>query len=344
MTVTKYILYIPLIFLIIQSCMEPEVEDLWSIGIDSIMETSGFARDLTIHDNTAIIAAGQSGVQVWDLLTSSMMQNFSGYEEGGTFLEFDDLALIHWDKSNNLIFASESNKDVKIFHYDGGDILAYRNTIMSAKTKDFITFPSNIDQFIMYSADNDDGMKWHYYNLDTTNSYGIEFIQWTPYGGAEIDTPGKPLGIDSDGSTMIAMAVDQLGVELFSIDSLGAEPVFIGRVDTQGNAEKVSLSLNGVYVACDDAGASYITLENFNGTGELIYFAKDLTVDHIAVKENIASLSIGPKGIALYDVSDPLAPQEKGIFPIGYSYMSMFWGDKLLVCTREGLQQITIEK
>ena len=48
------------------------------------------------------------------------------------------------------------------------------------------------------------------------------------------------MGIDSDGQNLIAMAVDQMGVELFSIDSLGADPILIGRVDTQGNAEKVT--------------------------------------------------------------------------------------------------------
>ena len=71
--------------------------------------------------------------------------------------------------------------------------------------------------------------------------------------GSEIYTPGKPLGIDSDGESLIVMAVDQLGVELLSIDSLGADPVLIGRVDTQGNAEKVTLTSSGVFVACDNA-------------------------------------------------------------------------------------------
>ena len=73
-------------------------------------------------------------------------------------------------------------------------------------------------------------------------------------------------------------------------------------------------------------------------------FAEDLTVDHIAINGNIASLTLGSKGIALYDVSDPTRPLEKGIFPVGYSYRSVFWEDKLLVCTREGLQVITIEQ
>ena len=67
------------------------------------------------------------------------------------------------DPDNDLILASESNDDVKIFHYGGGDSLFYRNTVMSARTRtsSFYTKPG---QFVMYSADNDDGMN-HYYNL-----------------------------------------------------------------------------------------------------------------------------------------------------------------------------------
>ena len=71
--------------------------------------------------------------------------------------------------------------------------------------------------------------------------------------------------------------------------------------------------------------------------------AEDLMVDHVAVRGNIAALTLGSKGIALYDISDPTMPEEKGIFPIGYSYKSQFWGEKLLVCSREGLQILTVE-
>ena len=331
------------IFMVFDGCIEPITESLWSISVDSILQTDGFARDVAVAENTAFIAAGQSGIQVWDLPSRSKSIGFTGYEEGGTILEFNDLLLIGRDEANKLIFVSESNEDVKIFHYDGGDSLIYRNTIMSARTKDFISFPSSVDQFIMYSADNDDGMKWHTYNLDTTNLFGIEFIEWTPIEGTEIYTPGKPMGIDSDGVNFIALAVDQLGVELYSIDALGTAPVLNGRVDTEGNAEKVTLVEDGVFAACDDAGAVYIPTENFSDVYRTYRFAEDLTVDHVAVRGNIAALTLGSKGIALYDISDPTMPEERGIFPIGYSYKSQFWGEKLLVCTREGLQILAVE-
>ena len=73
-------------------------------------------------------------------------------------------------------------------------------------------------------------------------------------------------------------------------------------------------------------------------------FAVDLDVDHISVKNGVAALSLGSKGIALYDVSDPTDPIERGIFPLGYVYKTEFWGERLVVCSREGLKVINIEK
>ena len=339
---------VSILILILQSCMEPNTEDLWSVSIDTIMQTEGFARSITIEGSSAFVAAGQSGVQVWNLQDHSLLYDYKGYEELGTFSEFEDLALVGRDAINNLLFVSESNKDVKIFHFDGGDSLIYRNTIMSARTKDFISFPSGSGQFVMYSADNDDGLKWSIYE-----PYEVfDQIYWNPVyppvEDAELYTPGKPLGIDSDGQSKIAMAVDQLGVELYTIDSLGANPELVGRVDTEGNAEQVIIKELGIYTACDDAGAIFIPWSDFDDTDSTetsrIRFAVDQTVDQISVHNGVAILSLGSKGIALYDVTDPFSPIEKGIFPIGYVYKTEFWGEKLLVCSREGLQIITIDK
>ena len=168
------------ILLFLQGCMEPNTENLWEVSIENTLDTRGFARSITVEGSKAYVAAGQAGAQIWDLDNYSLLHDFPGYEEGGTFLEFEDLGLVGRDSVNSLLFLAESNQDVKIFHYDGVDSFVYRNTIMSARTKDFISFPASLDQFIMYSADNDDGLKWHFYNLDTTSSFGIEFIEWTP--------------------------------------------------------------------------------------------------------------------------------------------------------------------
>jgi len=343
MIVIKNLFIVAVLFLVV-SCSKPNNENLWFIIEESLLETGGFARDVDIQGNSAFVAAGQSGLQVWDLISGFKLNDFHGYEEAGEFLEFDDLALIQRDSLNNLIFISESNKDVKIFYFGYGDSIFYRSPpIMSARTRDLISYPTIKGQFIMFTADNDDGMKWGFFNRDSSNILGIELISWVIDGGGEIYTPGKANGIDSDGLGFIVMAVDQMGVELYSIDSLGSEPKLVNRIDTEGNAEKVFLTSDGTFVACDDAGAYYIPKSSFfNSDNNHKRFAQDLTVDHISIKDDIAVLSLGSKGIALYDVSDPLSPIERGIFSIGYVYKTKFWNDNLLVCSREGLQILSI--
>ena len=64
-----------------------------------------------------------------------------------------------------------------------------------------------------------------------------------------------------------------------------------------------------------------------------------------AVSKSIQSILLSfANSIALFDISDPSNPEEKGIFPVGYTYRTVFWKDRLLACTREGLQEIKIEK
>ena len=342
MIIIKDKIYILILTLLFFSCMEPNDEGLWSYDIISTLETNGFARDISIQNDTVFIAAGQSGVQIWNLSSNNLIKSFYGYYEGGAFLEFEDISIIKHNSKNDLVFVSELNKDVMIYNLDETDSLRYRNTIMSARTKDYVVFSDKFDEFVMYTADNDDGLKWGNYSLDTTYLFGIEFIEWTPISGAEVFTPGKSMGIDSDGTSKITMAVDQMGVELFSIDSLGSDLNFIGRVNTEGNAISTAMSENGVFAACDNAGAVYIPYINFPA-GEMGYrFAEDLTVNHITIKDNIAVLSLGAKGTALYDITDPINPIEKGIFSVGYVYKTKFWGEKLLVCAREGLRILSL--
>ena len=62
----------------------------------------------------------------------------------------------------------------------------------------------------------------------------------------------------------------------------------------------------------------------------------------MSVKDNIAGLSIGSKGIALYDVSDIQNLKAKGIFDVGYAYKTEFWNEHILICTRSGLKTAKI--
>ncbi len=342
MIIIKKVIFIPITLFFI-GCMHPNEESIWSVSEGMVLSTDGFCRNVSVSNDLAYVAAGQSGVQVWDLISGERLHGFLGYSQDGSYLEFDDIALVQRDEENDLIFVAESNKKVKIFHFGDDNEFLYRNEIMSDKTKDFISFNVPGNKFTMFVADNDDGLKWGTYRSDTTIVFNIEIINWMPSIGGEVATDGKPLGVDSDGVSKVVMAVDQLGVEFYDFDTLGAEPVLISRFDLEGNAEQVKLTDIGAFVSCDDFGAYFLS-NNYieSGQGSVTHFAEDLTVDHISVNDNIAVLSIGPKGIALYDISDPLKPEPRGIFDIGYVYRSKFWNGKLLACTRSGLKIVTI--
>ena len=342
MIIIKKVIFIPIALFFI-GCMHPNEESIWSVSEGMVLSTDGFCRNVSVSNDLAYVAAGQSGVQVWDLISGERLHGFLGYSQDGSYLEFDDIALVQRDEENDLIFVAESNKKVKIFHFGDDNEFLYRNEIMSDKTKDFISFNVPGNKFTMFVADNDDGLKWGTYRSDTTIVFNIEIINWMPSIGGEVATDGKPLGVDSDGVSKVVMAVDQLGVEFYDFDTLGAQPVLSSRFDLEGNAEQVKLTDIGAFVSCDDFGAYFLS-NNYieSGQGSVTHFAEDLTVDHISVNDNIAVLSIGPRGIALYDISDPLKPEPRGIFDIGYVYRSKFWNGKLLACTRSGLKIVTI--
>ena len=338
-------IYFLLITILFFSCMEPNDEDLWSVEQISILNTQGFCRDVSIEKNIAYVASGQAGVQVWDLESENVLNEYLGYSQDGSYIEFDDISIVKRDDVNNLLFVTETNKKVKVFYFDDSSNFVYRNEIMSDRTKDYVSFPTGVNRFTMYVADNDDGLKWGTYRSDTTTVFNLEIINWMPTAGGELSTDGKPLGIDSNGEDLVAMAVDQLGVEFYSlifdqsIENSGGEPVFLSRFDLSGNAEQVKLTEKGAYISVDDFGAYFLKKESIlSGEGLAIHFAEDLTVDHISVENNIAVLSIGSKGVALYDISDFNNPKAKGIFDVGYTYKTEFWNGHILICTRLGLK------
>ena len=327
-------------FIFISGCMEPKTELLWGIETETIIETGGFCRFVDIYNDTAFIAAGQAGVQVWDLQTEDQLVSVDQYSPSQ---DLSDIAQVEYASSLGKLFALENNSRVVIMDFINGDSLAVLGEEMSEKTREIRILESS-ESYAILAADNDDGLKWNQFN------YFAEWNVWSNVAGDELSTPGKPMGLDYLNGN-IALAVDQQGVELWTLDSLGADPVFVNRLDTPGNAEKVTLTETSVFIACDDAGARHIPLVNYsNGANRTppdnpyveTQFAEDLTVDHIAIQGNMAVLSLGSKGIALYDISYPGAPEPRGIFDVGYTYYSTFWEDQLVVCTSEGLVVLNI--
>ena len=336
MIITKIQTSLVFFCLMLFGCIQPDQESLWSTSVEKTINTSGFSRDVHMQGDTAFIAAGQSGLQIWNIDSEIMIDQYEGFGSA----DLEDVGRVYYDHLNSLVFIMDQSK-IMFDEYDS-TLFEAPTPIGDSHNEDFIVLSDTLDTFYIYFVDRDegDGFKWAQYDFEEVPFIG-EIWQMQSDGQIRPSSPMKGL---SHGGNHIAVAGDQLGVYLYTISSIGSTPELVSRIDTEGNAENVNIVDDGVFVSCDDAGAYFIPIGSFLGDGSSYRFAEDLTVDHIAVKDDMASLSLGSKGIALYDISDPTQPEEKGIFPIGYTYRTVFWKDRLLACTREGMQVVKVEK
>ena len=71
MTAIKQLIISSLPVIFIAGCIEPNTEDLWSVSVDQILQTNGYARDVSIDNDVVFIAAGEAGAQIWDINNSN---------------------------------------------------------------------------------------------------------------------------------------------------------------------------------------------------------------------------------------------------------------------------------
>ena len=354
MTAIKQSIFSSLLIIYFAGCIEPNTEDLWSISVDQILQTNGYARDVDVDDDFVFIAAGEAGVQIWDInnLNNPSLLNSISLDEIGSQKE---ISQIHYSPINNLLHLLEMNERPYALELNDSTLEIQINfgQYGAEDTREFVIIDDSSDTFTYYSVvKSSQYLKWQkleedFWGSDSTPIFNILFGD-----PGEINVDALPSSISLFDTTII-VGVGQLGIQKWAIENFESDPVYNYSIDLEGTVQSVELiDRNNLYVSSGSYGAFYIPLDemevdsanNVINHDVIIHFAEGLTVDHISVEGNIAALSLGTKGIALYDVTNPSQPIEKGIFDIGYVYKTQFWGEKLLVCSREGLQIITIEQ
>lgn len=338
MTTIKQRKPIWLLSLLVLGCLEPQNDSIWSVNNVVTLNTKGYCRSISVVNDTAYIAVGQAGIQIWDLTeffssgtTPTLVSELDEYSSG---LYFDNIIQVEYLDGLNVVLAVENNSLVHILDKVGSDSLNWDSAKMSESTKEIRT-KDDSSGFTIYAADNDDGLKWNFFELQ---SWG----EWLHTAGNELEESGNPTGIDIHGD-LLAVTTDQLGVSLYQLSDLKTDPALTDNADTQGSADKVTITDDGLYVAAEEGGAYYFPISGTKlGTG--IRFAEDLYVKHVNIYDNMAILSLGSNGIAVYDISDKNNPESKGIHELGYVYNTGVESGYVLACMREGLQIVTVSK
>ncbi len=317
------------------SCMEPNPEDIWTLNKIAQVDTEGYCRDVYISGDSVFVAAGQAGVQLFDIstITSPTLIWSMSLSELGVSKE---ISQVEYKSSIKQLFALESNERPIHIDLSLGDTASVVGQFSSEQTKEFRVIIKSTNSFTMYAADNDDGLKISTFEYDS--SFGL----WFNTAGDEIASVGNPNGIDIY-ENEIVLTLDQLGIEAFHNE--GGSITSSYHIDLEGNARAVTME-NGeeFYIACEDGGAFRLST-GFSAQWEyMVQFAKDLFVTHVTSNDHQLAVSCASNGLGLYEAVQPSAVEERGIHDIGYVYHSEFSNGYVFAATREGLQILQIEE
>ncbi|MDP6143867.1 MAG: hypothetical protein QGF49_06885 [Candidatus Marinimicrobia bacterium] len=316
-------------------CIEPNSEDIWTLNKIAQVDTEGYCRDVFISGDSVFVAAGQAGIQLWDIstITAPTLVWKKSLSELGVSKE---ISQVEYEPAIKQLFALESNERPIHLDMSKGDTVSVVGQFSSEKTKEFRVVTNSETSFTCYAADNDDGLKTSTFEFDS--SFGL----WFNTSGEEIASVGNPNGIDLLGDEIV-LTLDQLGIEAFHNENGLITSSY--HIDLEGNARAVSMISGGeLFVACEEAGAFKLATGFSSQWDYKVQFAKELFVTHVASNNSQIAVSCASNGLALYEEKQSNSIEERGIHDIGYVYHSEFSNGYLFAASREGLQIFEIDE
>ena len=241
--------YAILTILIFSGCIEPNTEDLWSITIDSVLETSGYARDVSIDNDVVFVAAGEAGAEIWNIINTndpSLLHSISLDEIGAD----KEIYQIHYSPVNNLLHLLEYNERSYVFlvndsSYNVESEFEY-GQYGAEDTRDFAIIDS-LETFTYYSVIKKGHIiKWQRWEK---TELGESIIWLAGTLGEELDVNAVPSSIALSNRTIV-LGVGQLGIQIWKLVDLDGDPNFQTSIDLGGTVESVYLlDENSLFVA-----------------------------------------------------------------------------------------------
>ena len=343
------LLTILMLILTINACLKPDSIDTFSKAtltpID-VIETGGYARDVSAYGDKIFVAASAAGTQIWQDKTDSVELVFE-YQFGSSpalALTVEPNYQLILSVSKDQGYLRQLNNDLSAFdsvYINHPNVLIWESEHFGDQnTKDMASSYINDSLLVLYNTDTDlgDGLRYTYLNRYTDPFEG--YYYWEANTIRKY-TGEKNYGIDADGS-LVASSHGELGVGLYRIESDHCDTLAI--TDTQGETLEVKFYENYLLAANNWAGMGIFSL---NDSDSSLTHLADVEVGgwvkHISVWNDMAILSCGENGMFLVDLSDPENPQVDQAIDAGYTYRSFVAEDVLYAATREGVKRYHIE-
>ena len=338
-----------LLTLLLTACLKPDPIDNMTaatVTLIDVLETGGYARDVSAYDNKIFVAASAAGTQIWEddngVVSKVFNHQFGSASATGLRVEPEFQLILSVSKDQG--YLRQLNSDLSAFDsvYINfpGVLIGESEHFGDQNTRDMASTKVNDSLLVLYNTDTDlgDGLRFTFLNRFTD---GLDGYYYWVANTIKKYTGAKNYGIDANGS-LVASSHGELGVGLYRIEHDYCDT--LGVIDTGGEALEVKIYDNYLLVADNWAGMQVLSIGA--GDSSLTHLA-DVEVGgwvkHISMWNDLAVLSCGENGMFLVDLSDPGAPKVDQAIDAGYTYSSFISGDMIHAATREGVKRYHIE-
>jgi hypothetical protein len=267
---------------------------------------AGYAQDIKVVGDLAVIAAGQEGVvlvNVADPAEPALV---------GVGPTLYDASGCDYAPTDSLAYVTDGSVGVEAYDMSDPASPVYLTYCQGTHTRDIEvveTTPGVVHH--IFAADGEGGFRiWEL-------RYYPAYDAWFGNGVYQSDTQGSARGVCLHEGTAF-VAVEQLGLAMFDVTSPDS-PVKLGTVDTPGEAWAVAVSGDYAYVADWRAGVQVVDVSNpmepeivatiptpGNAAGIFCHGDNIYVADHTG-------------GLLVFDVSEPLAPVAAGSVATPYA-------------------------
>ena len=260
---------------------------------------AGYAEDVEIVGDLCLLAASQGGMVLVDVSQPAGPVQLSVGQTGYPVAGCSYIA------SDSLAFAASGAQGIYVFDVSDLSNPVVLSNGQGAFTRDVITregTPGDVHEVL--TADG--------YGIRTQECYWYEtlgtwfFRQADDEGGA-----GVSRGIGANGNYAL-IAREELGLAIYDA-TVVTNVLYVGAVDTPGEARAVVASGDYAYVADWRAGLQVVDMSD-PGSPVIVGSAEtDGMADGIAYRDGLVYVAAHTGGLQVFDVSDPTSPVAVGL-------------------------------
>jgi hypothetical protein len=266
----------------------------------------GYAQDIEVAGELALIAAGQGGLVIVDVSDPANPQYLgmgpTGYSATGcAYAPLDSLGYV-------------TSGSLGAFVYDLTDPTGPTEVTLcqGSNTREIVVVEAVPGELhYIFGADGVSDLRvW-------TLTYSPVYETWFANMIKQKSTPGSASDIWFQ-DELVFLAMEEVGLTIFDVSTPG-DPVEIGHVDTPGEARAVAVEGGYAYVADWRKGLQVIDVGS-PGTPQIVATAEtEGNADGVYCRNGKAYVADHVGGLRVFDVSDPTSPIAAGYFETPYA-------------------------